>query len=131
MNNDENDDLVLCFIKRIDEDENSFRFYFTNKEKITDVVGDNWNLLCNFTVKPPYKGYIEETYIAKSKKIEFDLLAESDFFTYNDGADNIIALCWELSENQTSYKKLVFHFGETLKDVEDKLFSREIIFKID
>lgn len=130
MIEDDENNLLLCFVKRVEDEDNQLKFYFTDKEMIDDVVGDNWDINCNFNVKPPHKAYIKETYIVKTKKIEFDLLTESDFFSYNDGADKVIALCYEISENQTSYKKLVFHFGDSLKVVSDKFYNREIVFNI-
>ena len=41
--------------------------------------------------------------------------------------DGVIASGWEIFEDETSNTRLVFHFGENLKSVEDKLYSRDLI----
>lgn len=132
---DEDDDkeiLRLCFIKRLyksKKDEEVFRFYFTTN--IEDCVGENWDVIADGMVEPPYNDYIDETYIFKSKKINLELLEDSNEFTYNDGADTIIALGWEEIEDVSPFKRLVFQFSETLQEVEEKMFSRELVLTME
>ena len=46
--------------------------------------------------------------------------------------DNVIALGWEILENENfEGERLVFQFGETIKSVEDKLYSRDLILNYD
>lgn len=125
--------LLLSYIERVDiyteKNENVFRFYFTNKDSIDDVVGEGWSTICSNQVVRPYKKYIESTYIIQNRRLDMELLTENDYYTYNDGADGIIALGWEYSENETPNKRLVFNFGDTLDEVENKLYSKEILLK--
>ncbi len=122
------EELKLCFIKKLysdKKDNNVFRFYFTSK--IDDVTGENWDLPCADTVSPPYKTYIDHYYDLETSKINFELLEENDFFTYNDSTYGIVSLAWEYAEDDHySNTKIVFHFGETIKEVENKLYEREL-----
>ena len=46
--------------------------------------------------------------------------------------DNVIALGWEIyEEDGGKEERLVFQFGETIKKVEDKLYSRDLILDYD
>ena len=46
--------------------------------------------------------------------------------------DNVVALGWEILENENvEGERLVFQFGETIKKVEDKLYSRDLILNYD
>jgi hypothetical protein len=125
--------LLLSYIERVDvysdKNENVFRFYFTSEDKIDDVVGEGWSTICSNQVVRPYKKYIESTYIIENRRLDMELLTENDYYTYNDGADGIIALAWEYSENETPNKRLVFQFGDTLENVENKLYNKEILLK--
>ena len=47
--------------------------------------------------------------------------------------DNVICLGWESfdEDHNTDKERLVFHFGETKKEIEDKLYSRDLILDYD
>ncbi len=122
--------LYLCYIERLHspvKKESLFRFIFT--DNISDVLGDNWDI--EGQSYAPYSIYIQKVFDLATNKIDFELLSENDFFTYNNGADGIIALAWEYSEDALNYQRLVFKFGESIKEVEDKLFKRELASFID
>jgi hypothetical protein len=126
------DKQYLCYIKRLyksKKDENVFRFYFT--DQIDDVVGENWECIASGMVEPPYVDYVTDTFILKTRKVDLELLEDSEDFSYNDGADKVIALGYEVIEDAVPYKRLVLHFGEELSVVEDKLFERELGFEIE
>lgn len=126
-------ELKLCYVEKIQPKPKvkdfSYRLYFT--DNIDEVVGEDWDLPCCNVVLPPHDAYIIETYIVNCKKIEMELLEEHDYYCYNDGADGVIALAFEVIENEGFFKRLVFQFGETIQQIEDKLFSRELIMKIE
>lgn len=124
---------VLCYIERIESRKNNggnnFRFYFTDIKEIDDVVGENWTLPASNVSTPPYSKYITSTYTIGTYKFDLELLEDSESFCYNDGADGVISLGWEVSIGDIMRKRLVFNFGETLESVSDKFFNREIIFE--
>ena len=46
--------------------------------------------------------------------------------------DKVIALGWEVYEDEDTEKdRMVFHFGDNLTSVEDKLYSRDLILDYD
>ena len=55
-------------------------------------------------------------------------IQNSDYFGMCDAVDNVIALCWEIYDDEnTTDSRLVFSFGEDLKSVEDKLYTKDLI----
>ena len=46
--------------------------------------------------------------------------------------DKVIALGWEVYDDEDTEKdRMVFHFGDNLTSVEDKLYSRDLILDYD
>ena len=64
-------------------------------------------------------------------EITLEVIQESNYFGVYDAVDNIIALGWEKLEDDfegmENIKRLSFHYGESRKSVEDKLYSRDIV----
>ena len=69
--------------------------------------------------------------VLSKSSIKLELAQNSDYFGMEHVLDNVIALGWEIFEDETSNDRLVFHFGESLKSVEDKLYSRDLILDYD
>ena len=60
--------------------------------------------------------------------IQFELIQNSDYFGMCDAVDNVISLCWEIYDDENTIdSRLVFSFGESLKSVEDKLYTKDLI----
>ena len=60
------------------------------------------------------------------------MVQNSDYFGMEHALDNVIALGWEVSEeDEFNEERLVFHFGEKIKTVENKLYSRDLILDYD
>ena len=60
------------------------------------------------------------------------MVQNSDYFGMEHALDKIISLGWEISEeDEIGEDRLVFHFGEKLKDVENKLYARDLILDYD
>ena len=55
---------------------------------------------------------------------------DSDYFSMEDIIDGILSLSWEkVDDDEFGKERLVFHFGEDIKSVEDKLYSRDLILE--
>jgi len=57
-------------------------------------------------------------------------MKNSDFFSFYDAVDKVIALSWEDIENEYYNEedtRLVFHYGDSEEDVMTKLYERDII----
>ena len=80
---------------------------------------------------PPTEDYISKVLTLKISRFQFTVLHKQNLFTYMDGFDRVVALAWEdeNDELEDDVKRLVFHYGDTLEDVQDKLYSRDIILK--
>lgn len=51
-----------------------------------------------------------------------------------DALDDVIALAWEDEDSEIDFnnnKRLVFRFGETQQNIEDKLYERDIVLNFD
>ena len=83
---------------------------------------------------PPELQYIKTVGVLNNTKVTLDLVQNSDYFSMEHALDNVIALGWETYEEDYENgeeERLVFHFGEDLKSVNDKLYARDIILKFD
>ena len=63
--------------------------------------------------------------------IKTSQIQESDSFSVWDSVDGVIALAWENMDAYEEYpeKRLAFHFGEKIKDVESKLYEHDLILE--
>lgn len=113
--------------------DNMYEFIFS--DDLENVWGESWDSQpCNGSPKPPDLEYVKKVGVLKNTQIDLELIQNSDFFSFTDAIDNIIALGWE-KENEENLNKsksrLVFHFGNTEKEVKDKLYERDIILEIE
>lgn len=109
--------------------DNIYEFIFSKTNE--DVWGEEWESQpSNGNPSPPHMEFIDKVATLKNSEVEFNLIQKSDFFGMYDAIDGIIALAWE-SENSESLtdgiKRLVFHYGEDIKSVEDKFYERDIV----
>ena len=113
--------------------DNMYEFIFTNDYK--NVWDDTWESKpSNGYPRPPRLEFIKKVGVLKNLSIELDLIQNSDFFSFIDSMDDVIALAWE-KENEdvdfTNTKRLVFRFGETEQQVKDKLYERDIVLEFE
>ena len=111
--------------------QNIYEFIFSKQQ---DIWGEEWDSQpASGKPFPPQINYIEKVGVLKNSDIELNLIQESDFFSMYDAMDDVIALAWEIDDDDsqipTNLKRLVFRFGEDIKSVEDKLYERDIILK--
>jgi len=111
--------------------QNIYEFIFSKQK---DIWGEEWDSQpASGKPLPPQINYIEKVGVLKNSDIELNLIQESDFFSMYDAMDDVIALAWEIDDDDsqipTNLKRLVFRFGEDIKSVEDKLYERDIILK--
>lgn len=89
--------------------------------------GDNWDVAPANTaeITPPPLNYVHKVGLLITDQIELECIQQSEYFCVLDAVDDVIAIAWEL-EPQEGTPRLVFHFGETMESVKDKLFSRDL-----
>jgi len=107
--------------------QNIYEFIFGNELK--DVWGADWESEpANGNPTPPNTDLVKKVGVIKKDGLAFELSQNSDFFSMSDAMDKIIALGWEsLDEKEIEESRLVFHFGESIESIENKLYDREIV----
>jgi hypothetical protein len=113
--------------------DNMYEFIFS--DDIKNVWGDGWDSKpSNGYPKPPEMEFIKKVGLLKNTSLEFELVQNSDFFSFMDSMDDVVSLAWE-KENEyvdfTMTKRLVFRFGESEQEVKDKLYERDIVLEFE
>ena len=128
--------MKLLFINELGpnyKNENTYEFIFG--ENVEEIWGDEWDARpAHGKPGPPELQYIKTVGVLNNTKVTLDLVQNSDYFSMEHALDNVIALGWETYEEDYENgeeERLVFHFGEDLKSVNDKLYARDIILKFD
>jgi hypothetical protein len=140
-------DLYLIYILKVGEnykEEGIYEFIFSdNKDQLPHDYEDwGWSETpAKDIAQPPSRDFIKRVLTLKTNKIKLEVLHDSQYFSYLDGFDCVIALAWEKFDEESEdesdddysdvVKRLVFHYGDTIKDVEEKLYSRELVLQID
>jgi len=109
--------------------DNIYEFIFSD---IDDVWGEDWDkepAAGNPT--PPLIHFIKKVGVLRNSGIQLNLIQNSDFFSVYDAVEGVIALAWEDSESEAvvndKFTRLVFRYGDTVKEVEDKIYERDIV----
>jgi hypothetical protein len=108
-----------------------YEFIFGDEK---NCEGEDWDSKpANGYPKPPKLEHIKKVGILKNSKLKMELIQNSDFFSFFDAVDKVIALGWEMDDDLDFDRitRLVFHFGMTLKEVEDKLYERDLILEFE
>jgi len=108
--------------------DNLYEFIFSDNE---DVSGEDWESSpAGGNPQPPHIDYITKVGVLKNDKIKLNVIQSSDFFSFYDAVDKVIALSWEDIENEYYNEddtRLVFHYGDSEENVMSKLYERDII----
>ena len=118
------ENLYLIYVKPLGKNTNEeYEYEFFFSETPDTVWGENWNVAC-----PSACGDLtpEESTYSVIKRVK-DLnpilcVQQNSCFSMQDCIDGIIALCWFEDFS------VVFKFGESYKDVENKLANVNIHF---
>ena len=126
--------MFLIFINELGPNykkENIYEFIFS--EKIEELWGEDWDSNpAHGNPGPPEFEYINKVGVLSKSTTKLELVQNSDYFGMEHALDNVIALGWEVSEeDEFNGERLVFHFGDKIKTVEDKLYSRDLILDYD
>jgi|TARA_R100000664_G_C2759734_1_gene149791 hypothetical protein len=106
-----------------------YEFIFSSK---SEVWGEEWDASPAVgKPQPPTIEYIEKVGTLSQGRFEFEVVQNSDYFSFVDAIDDVISLAWEKEDDDSeiSEKRLVFRFGETKESVDDKLYVRDLILE--
>jgi hypothetical protein len=113
--------------------ENIYEFIFSDTTE--GIWGQDWESKpSNGYPSPPDIEKIKKVGVLKNEIIKLSLIQDSDFFSMIDALDGVIALGWEEENDLIDFnqmKRLVFKFGETEKEVKDKLYERDIVLEFE
>ena len=126
--------MKLIFVNELGPNfkgDNIYEFIFSDFD---DVWGEDWDAEpASGKPLPPNINFIKSVGVLKNSEVDLELIQNSDFFGVYDSVDGVIALAWEKSDSDeiliNKRKRLVFHYGDTVLDVENKLYERDIVLK--
>lgn len=123
-------DFFLVYINKIGANyKGNFVYEFIFSDTLKNVDGDNWDTYpASGRPNPPHSNFIKKVGQLETE-IVFELIQNSDTLAVWDAVDGIIALAYENINSYDEYpeSRLHFHFGELVKDVEDKLYEKDLI----
>jgi hypothetical protein len=125
-------ELYLVFINKIGESwEGKTVYEFIFSHTTEDIDGDDWDEYpASGLPSPPNEGFVKAVGRLESE-LKLDVIQDSDTFAVWDAVDGIVALGWENINDYDEYpdRRLSFAFGEGVKDVEDKLYEKDLILE--
>ena len=126
------DKLFLIYINVVGKNyQGNYLYEFIFSDSIKNIDGEEWDTFpASGRPQAPHDKFIKKVGRLESD-LNLDVVQNSDTFAVWDAVDGVIALAWENINAYESYpdKRLCFRFGETIKDVEEKLYEKDLILK--
>lgn len=130
-------ELYLIYINKVGTNhkgEHIFEFLFSNS--VNYDWDESWYESSVVTDKndlTPDPSFIKFVGNIKTSDFDLELIQNSGVFQIYNAVEGIVALGWEKLEDDGDYpeERLVFKFGDTLKSVEEKLYSLDLVFDKD
>ncbi len=133
------EDLRLIYVLKIGYKSNGkglYEFIFSKDTSAIEAEKWGWNEMpANGNATPPSQEYIDRVLSLETDKIDLICLHELNDRAYMDGYYTIHALAYQDindDSNDIMYDELpilVFHYGMKLKEVQDILYTRDLLFK--
>lgn len=131
-------DYKLIYVNRVGynyKGEGTYELIFAdNTIDLKDVWGEGWiEIPADSRAQSPDIEHISKVGTFQAKDYDFTITNDSIEFGICDAKDDVIALAWEaIDENFDPNKtRLVFRFGDDLKDVEKKIKNRRLTITYD
>lgn len=123
-------ELYLIYINYVGKNYKGSHIYeFLFSDTTENIDGEEWDTFpASGRPEPPHDIFIKEVGKLESE-LKLDVVQNSDTFAVWDAIDGVIALAWENINAYDSYPdhRLCFKFGETLKEVEERLYEKDLI----
>jgi hypothetical protein len=124
--------LFLIYVNMVGKDyKGNFIYEFIFSDVTIDIDGDDWDTFpASGRPQPPHDNFIKRVGKLESE-LKLDVIQNSDTFAVWDAIDGVIALAWENINAYDSYPehRLCFKFGETIEEVDSKLYEKDIILQ--
>jgi hypothetical protein len=123
-------DLFLIYVNVIGKAHTGkllYEFIFSDTTK--NIDGEDWDQFPAAGRPDAPHEHLIKKFGRLESELKLDVIQDSDTFAVWDAVDGVIALAWENINAYESYpdKRLCFKFGETIKDVEAKLYEKDLI----
>jgi len=123
-------ELALIYVNRVGVTWDGvfiYEFLFGDSEILGDVDGEDWDVYPSSGLPHPPVDFAEKVKFLYTE-IDLSLIQNSDTFSVWEAVDGIMALAWEEIKDYDQYPdyRIYFRFGESLEDVERKLFQKEL-----
>lgn len=122
--------LFLIYVNMVGKDYKGNLIYeFIFSDTTSNIDGEEWDVFpASGRPEPPHDNFIKNVGRLESE-LNLEVIQNSDTFAVWDAIDGVIALAWENINAYDAYpeKRLCFKFGETLEDVEAKLYEKDLI----
>ena len=122
-------EFYLIFVNMVGKDyKGNFIYEFIFSDTTENIDGEDWDTFpASGRPEPPHNNLIKKVGRLESE-LKLDVIQNSDTFAVWDAIDGVVALAWENINAYDSYpeKRLCFKFGETFKDVEAKLYEKDL-----
>ena len=123
-------DYFLIYINKIGTNHKGNLLYeFIFSDSTENVDGESWDTYpASGRPEPPHSKFIKTVGMLETD-IVFELIQDSDTLAVWDAIDGIIAMAYENINDYDTYPetRLHFHFGDKIKDIEDKLYEKDLI----
>jgi hypothetical protein len=123
-------DLVLIYVNFVGNDyKGNFIYEFIFSDSIEGVDGEEWDTFpASGRPEAPHDNFIKKVGRLESE-LNLDVIQNSDTFAVWDAVDGVISLAWENINAYDAYpeKRLCFRFGESIEDVIEKLYEKDLI----
>ncbi len=127
--------MYLIFVNELGPNykgENVYEFIFS--DKVDELWGEDWDSVpAHGNPGPPEMNYIKSVGVLNKSKIKMELVQNSDYFGMEHALDRVIALGWEVFQDDdfSNDERLVFHFGDTQEEVINKLYARDLVLEFE
>jgi hypothetical protein len=125
-------ELFLIYVNMVGKDyKGNYIYEFIFSDSTKNIDGDEWDTFpASGRPHVPHDNFIKRVGRLESI-LKLDVIQNSDTFAVWDAIDGVIALAWENINAYDSYpdQRLCFKFGTTIKDVEAKLYEKDLILK--
>jgi len=125
-------ELFLIYVNMVGKDyKDNYIYEFIFSDSTKNIDGDEWDTFpASGRPHAPHDNFIKRVGRLESA-LKLDVIQNSDTFAVWDAIDGVIALAWENINAYDSYpdRRLCFKFGDAIKDVEAKLYEKDLILK--
>lgn len=125
-------DLFLVYVNFVGVDyKGNFIYEFIFSETTKNVEGQDWDLYPSSGRPSVPNSEFIKTVGKLESELKLEVVQESDTFAVFDAVDGVIALAYENINNYETYPehRLCFKFGETINEIQDKLYEKDLILK--